>query len=198
MNTPQDIVATILTSAVVSSMVSFLLRVIFENRQTHRYNLDIEKLRSSYDIRLEKLKTDLALQADLQRSIYERRFGNYPQLAELVYRTRNLSREIFLKKASSVIVSEFQARATELEGALYQFRIDLQRDGLFLDIHGYKNLLKLFERAASDAGLLSAENSSLPDVEEPPQGLQSIFQDIELSHKAIIDKLSSKTARWSE
>jgi hypothetical protein len=67
MNNYQDIVAIILTSALVSSIVSFLLRMVFENRQQHRFDLEVERIKNSYEIRLEKIKTDMALQADMQR-----------------------------------------------------------------------------------------------------------------------------------
>jgi hypothetical protein len=197
MSNSQDIISVILTSALVSSLITFLLRVFFENRQQHRFDLEIEKIKNSYEIRLEKIKTGLALQAEMQHGIIERRIENYPKIVELIYRTRNLSREIVSTNANPVMASEFQARAIELENMLYESRIDLERDGIFTALHSYKNLLKTTNRILDDISIFKSHDDETKKINELLVEIKTIYEDIELTHKSLIDEVSSKTMKWT-
>jgi hypothetical protein len=54
-----SIVTALLTSAVVSSAISFLLKTWLEVRLKHQFELELEKQRHSYEIELERIKNEL-------------------------------------------------------------------------------------------------------------------------------------------
>jgi len=194
MSSSSEIIATILTSALVSSIVAFLLRFAFENKQQHRFTMEIERLKHTYETQLEQLKAEMALNGDIQRGIVERRLENYPKLVELIYRARNMCREITNSDINPVLADEFQARAQELENMLYATRIDLERDGLFARLHGYKNLLKTFSRAIDDVGILRSQVAEPSRVGRIREELHSIYRRIEASHKSLIEDISASAS----
>ncbi len=189
-----DVITTILTSALVSSIVAFLLRIIFENRQQHLFTMDIERLKHVYEMQLEQLKADMTLNVDIQRGLLERRLATYPKLAELIYRARNICREVANSGTNPVLADEFQARVRELEDLLYASRIDLERDGLFARAHGYKNLLKAFGRAINDISILQSQAIDPHDVERMKEELLSTYRRIEVAHRSLIDDISAKVS----
>jgi hypothetical protein len=188
--TTSEIVTVILTSAVISSVVAFLLNYFFESRQQHRFEKEIADLEHNYAIQLEKLKTEMVIGADIQHEITERRLSSYPKLVELVYRTRNMARELVGANHPPAFAEELEARSSELEDCLYRFRIDLERDGTFGPIHAYKNLLKTFNLALKDAMFYQSRDAEQDKIQQGVEQLESTYRGIEALHKSIIDKLS--------
>lgn len=187
-----EIVTAILTSAVISGLMSFILNYFFESRQQHRFEREVENLRHSYAVQLEKLKAEMTIGADVQHEITERRLKSYPHLVELVYRTRNMARELVNANFPPAFAEELQMWTRELEDCLYRSRIDLERDGVFEPIHAYKNLLKTFNLAIKDA-VFQESRKEEGQTGQGTEQLQSIYASVETLHKSIIDQLSSST-----
>jgi hypothetical protein len=191
--TTSEIVTIVLTSAGVSSLVAFLLNYFFESRQQHRFEKEIADLEYNYASKLEKLKSEMLIDADIQHEITERRISNYPKLVELVYRTRNLSRELIEANPPLTLVEEFETRSGELEDSLYRFRLDLERDSIIGPIHDYKNLIKAYNRVLKDITIYQSRGTEEKIIQGVEQ-LKSIYSNIEDLHKSIIEKLSKKSA----
>lgn len=187
-----QIVTTILTSALISSIVTFLLKIIFESKQQHRFDIELEKLKYEYELQLERLKSEIGVNTSIKQVVIERRLQNYPKLVELIYRTRNMSREIATAGVNPVLLTEFQVRSGEIENLLYQSRIDLERDKIFAEVHGYKTLLKTLGRAAEDISLLKSQDDATEKLDEVVLQLRHLYDKIESSHKPLIDKVSAK------
>lgn len=182
--------ASLLTSTIVSTAVSFVLKAWFEAKLKHHFELELEKIRHSYEIEVEKLKAQLTVKAETAHEITTRRLSAYPQVVELIYRIRNLAREIVTPaKTPPVIISEFSARTSELENNLYKFRMDLERDTVFILVHTFKNTAKTFNRLLDDREhYLTAVDEK--KANEIGNELLEVFSEIEKQYHPIIDKLS--------
>lgn len=191
-----EIVTIIFTSAIIASMVSFLLKYIFENKQKHRFEAEIEKIKHLNDIEVEKLKEVLALDANIQHKIGERRLDSYPRLVELVYRTRNMAKELTSPTYSPTLVEEFRERSKETEDCLYKFRIDLERDNIFIPMHVYKNLLKNFDLTLREIEILKCQENAQDIVQKAMKGRNDIYDEIEIRHKLIIENLSKLSVQY--
>jgi hypothetical protein len=187
-----QVLTTILTSALISSVVTFLLKIIFESRQKHRFDIELEKLKYEYELQLERLKSEMGVNTSIKQVVIERRLQNYPKLVELIYRTRNMSREIATTGVNPILLTEFQARSGEIEKLLYQSRIDLERDRIFAEVHGYKTLLKTLGRAAEDISFLKSQDDATGKFDEAVLQLRNLYDKIESSHRHLIDKVSAK------
>lgn len=184
-----DILITILTSALVSSLVTSVLKVLIENRQEHRFQEKITRLGHVYESRLEQLKAELSVDSEVRHEIRERRLSCYPRLAELVYRTRNMARELVTTGPSQVLAEEFEGRARELEDCLYRYRLDLERDNVFGPVHGYKNLIRAFDVTLTRLLHYQAQGIESEAMTRMSEDLRSTYENIEGRHLAIIDKL---------
>jgi hypothetical protein len=172
---------TIATSAIVSSAVTFVLKTYFENR-----------MKAHFDLELEKAKHEHKIREDASHELVGRKLRAYPTLVELAYRVRNIARE--LVRASDVnptFKSELESRVRELEDSLYQFRIDLERDGLFLLVHSYKGLSKEFTRSVGDLVFVLASADPQTNPQNLRQQMRSIYDELDSKHKEVIDKLSA-------
>lgn len=188
-----ELAIAILTSTVISALLTFLLNYIFENRQKHRYEKELTALQHSYEMQLEKLKSQMAIGIDAQHEIIERRLESYPKLTEIVYRTRNMARDIAECNFSSALVEELQVRTRELEDCLYKFRIDLERDGIFGPVHAYKNVLKAFNLAVQDAVFYGSQADDEERAQQTVAQVSSLYANLETLHKPIIGKLTNTT-----
>lgn len=171
---------TVLTSTVVTGLIIFLLKSYFKTRIEHHFQIE-----------LEKYKSELIMRLNLEHDISSRRLEAYPKIVELIYRTRNMARDLESNtlQMSPSLVEEFAARAKELAECLYKFRIDLERDEMFSDIHRYKNTLRNFNWRISDIRFF-LEHGEEEKANLTGRELSSIFKDIEEHHKKIIHDLS--------
>lgn len=188
--TLSEIITVILTSAAISSIVAFLLNYFFESRQQHRFEKEITGIEHNYAIRLETLKAQMVVGTDIQHEITERRLNSYPQLVELVYRTRNMARELVGANHPPAFAEELEARSTELEDCLYRYRLDLERDKVFGPIHTYKNLLKAFNLALKDVMFYQSKETERERMQQEVKQLESTYRSMESLHESIIDLLS--------
>lgn len=172
---------TIATSAVVSSAVTFVLKTYFENRLKAHFNLELEKTKHEHKIR-----------EDTSHELVGRKLKAYPTIVELVYRVRNIARELATSPdVNPTFTSELESRVRELEDSLYQFRIDLERDGLFLPVHYYKGLSKEFTRSVGDLVYVLASGDPQATANKLREQMKNTYQEIDSKHKEVIDKLSA-------
>jgi hypothetical protein len=186
-----DVITTLLTSTAVSAIVSFVLKTFFETRLKHHFEKELENLRQTHTLELEKIKSSLTIVTDAAHQLLERRLTTYPRLVELVYRTRNLAREIVNAiQPMSTLSDEFAARTRELEEQLYASRMDLERDGVFGFVHSYKNTIVSFHRLDRDLrhfldkGDTEEANKVLAEMKE-------LYSQIESEYKTAVNSLSS-------
>lgn len=197
-----DFLVILLTSATVSGIISLLLKTYLDstiNRRIekereeskHLYEIEVEKLKHKLNVEFEKIGIELSLKSGLEKEIFERRFQEYPILVELIYRTRNMARDIArYPDSSDSLTSEFNVRANELEDYLYQYRMDLERDELFVGIHNYKNFLKNMSMLLADIKFYKERNDE-PRLRDYIDKVHEQYEEIEKSHKPIIESLSS-------
>jgi hypothetical protein len=178
----KDIILSILTSTVVSGGISLALKAWFEQK--------LESQRHSYSVELEKLKMELAIKAGTVHELAERKIVAYPKIVELVYRIRNMAREISNNPGGSdVLPDELNVRTHELEDSLFTYRIDLQRDQAFTTIHGYKNRAITFNKLFKDYSALKNVGDE-QGAGNPLSQLQNLYSEIEEQHRVIIDQFS--------
>lgn len=177
---PQSLLLTILTSAVVSGTVTFLLKTYFKYRIEYYYKIELEKYKHELTIKLNE-----SADASLRRSEI------HPKIVELVYRLRNMSRDLvdITLKNNISIIDELHARIDELKDYLYAHRIDLEKDSLFSEIHSYKNMLTEYYRKVSDVKYCLERNEN-ENATHLKQELQEAYQIIETSHLKIITSIS--------
>jgi len=198
MDIVNNIVTVLLTSTIVSAAVSFVLKTWFEARLKHHFELELEKLRHSYEVELERLKTQLAIMVETTHELTERRLATYPQIVELVYRVRNIAREIVAPtETSPILIDEFAARTGELENNLYVCRMDLERDEAFLPIHTFKNTAKTFNRLLEDRDHYQSHGEE-DEASRISTELRGLYAEIEKQHRPIIESLSGIIPREKE
>jgi hypothetical protein len=81
----------------------------------------------------------------------------------------------------------------ELEDSLFEFRIDLERDELFVLVHSYKGIAKEFSRTVSDLLFVSSAGNSEGNPEDFRDQMRDIYRELDPKHKTVIDHLSAGT-----
>jgi len=158
-------------SAAVSTTTTLILQTVFTKRIEHHFARQ-----------LEEYKTTLSAKLSAEQGIVTRRLEAFPKIVELIYRTRNMARDI-LSAPSPALLEELRSRARELEDFVFRFRIDLEADHVFVMVHRYKNLVLQFAREAGD---IQGGDSS--------QSLRALFDQIETTHTDVVHRLSEDTA----
>lgn len=186
----ETLISTILASTFVSAAVSFVLKTWFEAQLKHFFEREIERLRHTYEIEIERLKYELDVRTDIVCEITERRFKTYPRIVELIYRIRNLSREIIHStNIRPILIDELEARVKELENSIYVYRFDLERDGIFTAIHSYKNSVIVFNKAVSEY-LLYQGNGETASASQTYARIRALYTEIDQEHRVLIEDLS--------
>lgn len=176
----QSILISLLTSATTSTILIFVLKTIFKSRIQHYFNSQIEKL-----------KSELSISADVEQKISSRRLEAYSSLVEIIYRTRNMARDLstHFTQTNLSLLSEFKSRVRELENCLYKYRIDLERDNLFVGVHEYKNILLNYSMKLSDIKYFMKHNEDERVLNNKKELLKQ-FESIEEKYNPIIHELS--------
>jgi hypothetical protein len=174
------LITTVVTSAGVSGLVTFLLKTYFKTRIEH-----------CYQVELEKCKSDLAAKLGEERDIASRRMQGYPLLVELVYRIRNMARDLstMFSRSQISLADELVTRTQELEDNLFRYRSDLERDGFFTSVHAYKNAAKNFNMKLSDIRYF-LDHEEEERAGHAKQELATLYSTIEDMHSSIIHDLS--------
>ena len=179
-----DIITTVTTSSLVASVVTFLLKQYFDRRLEFHFNS-----------KLEELKADLAAQNDLTHELSARRLELYPRIVELIYRLRNLLREVCQSEHISTERSLSFIRCTkEFIEQIYMARLDLERDNVFRPLHDYKEKVVRAENFLLDWIYLNSEKpSSSTDHEETVAQLHHVYELVEHQHRLLIRDIINLT-----
>jgi hypothetical protein len=137
----KSIIISFFTSAAVTTFLAFIFKSTLK-----------AKIDYYFQSNLEKYKSQLNIFVDTEQKKSSRRMEAYPLIVEQIYRARNMARDLATHFSSNNISlsDEFSSRIKSLEDYLYKYRLDLERDNLFLEVHGYKNLLLTFAIKISD------------------------------------------------
>lgn len=182
-----------ITPTIVSTAISTLLVSLVNSLVIHKQNLKIETTKKEHQIEIEKMRQQLIILSDTAHEATERRFSAYPKIAELIYRTRNLSREIVsTRKTDSELINLLCNKSEELEDRLYEYRIDLENDQIFGVIHNYKNIVKNFIIILINTKHECEINQNEYFSGEMLQKLKSEYENINIVYESAITQLSSK------
>lgn len=187
-----DILLSAGVSAVVSGLVAFTAKEFIQSMIQKRTQFEIETLKMQHDMEIVRLKAQLSnaeKEADEMRS---RRSQSYPRIGSLVYRIRNMARGLAggLSISNISLVDEFAARAKELEEALYEFRLDLEKEHfVFTQVHAFKDRAVGFSGKAALAkhALESKEDLALEGLVEE---LRAGFKVLDSLYLEIVKRLS--------
>ena len=149
-------------------------------------------LKQYFDHRTERFKLSHASRAKVEDSLLPRRLELYPRLVELIYRSRNMARDIAAQSPSFApsLLEEFKSKGKEYEDCLYKGRLDLERDHVFKPTHHYKQMLLDFSRCFLDVGYACSQNDG-EHVEANTKRLREIYGEIDEAHVHLISQLSS-------
>jgi hypothetical protein len=171
-------VAAVPTAAVVSALVDLLFKGYLTRKIEHDF---AEKL--------ETLKAELSL----ERDITLRKLDDYREIAELIHRTRNISRDIATNigvAAVGALADELRLRFAELDRALYRVHILLQRDGAYESVHGYTRSIQEFHRLFREWAAAESEGRQ-HDAEEVASVLADQYRDIDLQYGSTSSLLAA-------
>ena len=182
------VLITILTSALVSTAVSAILGAVlkysFDRRLlaiTHQNQVDLVRL--SEDL---KVVHNAVLERDRQRREV------LPRIAEQVYRIRNRARSVLATSQGTHPHSneneQLQNETNQLEVALYQHRVLLGSEGLFLLVHRFKNAARLLHDLSADLSLVRSEPTS--NIGDLQTQLMSTYEAFDVDHEEIVSKIT--------
>lgn len=98
-------------------------------------NRKLERYKTQLGAATEELRGTIALHA----KIAELRLANYPRLSKLLSEVMKGLRKVVTGSADQTDWALLRLRIEELEDSLYSSQLQLQRDGIHADVHGYKN-----------------------------------------------------------
>lgn len=162
-------------SAIVSATVTIIIRII-------------ENVFSKY---LETHKSRLSKQVTLDIKYEERRLLIYPKMVSLIYRLRNMARDITNMDIprSSALLEELKERAHEYYDYIIVNRSELERDELFKEAHAYKNTILNLCLAVSNE-IAAQELEDKGSMEQLKNDIENIYNEIESKHEPLITSLS--------
>jgi hypothetical protein len=127
-----SVIVSLLSSSVITSAIIYVLKRSFDKA----LDLKFEQL-------LEKSKLETQEQARRKTELFDKQAQAYQQLLSLVYRVRNISRELreidSFNKKTHELFEEHLKYAKELQELIYENRAILP-DSVFLAAHRAKNL----------------------------------------------------------
>lgn len=189
----RDIIVSLLTSTIVMGFAVLAVKAWLEGRVKHEFDVQLENQRQEHKADLERLKAELKIGTDAANHISDRRLAIYPSVVEVVYRIRNLARGVIeTDQASDALADELAARMRELEDAVFKYRIDFERDGVFVEIHSYKNRTKIFCRTVDDLRY-SHRQGTPAQTAELMKLLRDLYSEIDVQHKPMLELLAQST-----
>ena len=136
-------IESLVTSAAVSSVITFSLTYFLLNRQKHRFKKELEEIKRRNLIEIENVKNDHKKNLDIDKRITDARLSYYEHLGELCYRAKNLSKYC-LSNLKSEEIDDLSNVISEIKETLYKGSIHLKKDNTFKEIHAFKNLLDTY------------------------------------------------------
>ncbi len=171
----EDNITTAIIAAVISVIVTVLIRFI---EYTYNYRLDKKKSRLNLEINVDEKKIIS-------------RLDKYAILVEYIYRFRNLSRELFnvLPQKTQPLINELELVLETLKNYLYSFRFDLEQDKIFSTVHEYVHLAKNYQLNLSDYYSFSNIYDESYHVTQKNL-MQNLFEELDKKHKNVISILT--------
>jgi hypothetical protein len=184
-------IAPFFGTAFFSAAFSFIIKIILEKKINNHFNLEIERIRHEYEMEMEKLRNIMLLEDFTRKGLQERRFILYPKMIELIYRSRNMVREISdSKEPSPMLIEELIARQNELEENLFHYRMDLEKDHFFESIHKYKNNIKIIITFIKEINYYKSEKNQ-EKINELQDKIKTFYKIIDIQYNEIIKDLSN-------
>ncbi|MBM4043733.1 MAG: hypothetical protein FJ279_01340 [Planctomycetes bacterium] len=150
-----DILVTMLMSASVSALVTWLLKMSFQHLLDRHLQLEIERVKSSLAMESDRLKAAIELETTRQTDLARKRLEVYPAIIELAYRIRNMARDSLSGAVGADVAKAFAGRVLELEEALYRNRYYLDSDDATGVVHDFKNCAVTFNILFGDIAYLN-------------------------------------------
>jgi hypothetical protein len=176
-----NIIISFLTSATVTTALAFVFKTILKSKIDYYFQTNLEKYKSQLDIIV-----------DTEQKKSARRMEAYPLLVEQIYRARNIARDLatHFSLRNISLFEEFNFREKQLEEYLYKYRLDLERDNLFSDVHSYKNLLLTFSMKLSDTKYYIEQQAEEEKFIKNKDELTELYKTIDKKYSPITHKLS--------
>jgi len=185
MTSTQSILASILTSGAVSTLIIVVFRSWVESRIRYRYQVD-----------LEKLKNELMLHLEATRSLLEQRLAVYPQMTALAYQVRNLARGIACSGASTLMdPGDLPRIVLKLEQTLYVNVFYLMQDEIFEPVHEFKNSAISFVQLVDDFRRASDDEFPI-EAEQVHNQLQERYRVLDEQYQLVVQKFSDILPDW--
>ncbi|WP_128755376.1 hypothetical protein [Aquimarina sediminis] len=208
MEQPKSITEIILTSTVLASIVTFVLTVIFGQRQKYKYDkkikeierdhhLEIERSKNDFEKKLEKTKQEFQLRLEAQKEEHERkmevlkriesvRYDSFEIVAETCYRAKNLSRAISKGRSEDNAIERLSQLKGNIENLLFKGGVHLKKGEIFKEVHAYKNLLEIYIIQIHKNLNKDMHDSDEKDVEKIYNRIENLFNKID---ELILEKI---------
>ena len=168
----ENIIVSFITSGIVSTTFGLIIRYHYKKK-------------------LEKFKANIEIKKGVEVNLTRKRLIIYPKIAELLYRIRNMAREIVTSfNLDSVIVTEIDNQKMVLIEYIYKNGLILQEDGLFNHIHRYKNILITFTEFVKDLQYFLKRKDE-KEITNLKSKINLKYEEINSEYQNIIDSLKS-------
>lgn len=176
-----NFIISLCTSAAVTAVLNFTFQAIIKSKIDYYF-------KSS----LEKYKSNLNIVVDNAEKRTTRRMEAYPLIVEQIYRARNMARDLasHFSTGNFSLFEEFNLRTKQLEDYLYKYRLDLERDNLFPEVHSYKNLLLSFSMKLSDIKYYIENKDESEFFVKSKDELLNLYDTINTKYPTITHNLS--------
>jgi hypothetical protein len=188
------IIVTILTSAFISSIVAFLFRFFFENKQNQKYIKTIEELKHEHEMKIIETESkysrqlaELKIKLDVDSRLFQRKFELYPIIFESIYRSRDMAREITKGNFSEEVIRNFRSNKEEVQNYLRKYSLDLMRDGVMEQIHEFKCDLYDFDKNLKKCENKTENRCTYDELRKTCVGIELLFQKL----KEILPRIAS-------
>jgi hypothetical protein len=137
-------------------------------------NEELERIKSSYVIQQEIKKSELNVEAQDTLEIFKIRRDKYPPLVELIYRIRNKARDTLQEPNPAASIEGLKGLVTQIEEKVFQLRTYLDSDGVYLNVHSYKNSGQAFAKRLEGYSTLREANKDT-EASEALSALQTLY-----------------------
>lgn len=146
----EQILLCITTSGVTAAIIVLLIKKIIERYIEHIFH-EKEVMRDSL----------MEMKRSAGEAFFNKELTVYPEVAEVVYRSRNTARDCVSEETRNrTVLHEFSACRVHLTENLYKYRIFFP-EGIFRKLHRFKNEIQEF-------GVLLDETTRSVGVEDSP------------------------------
>jgi hypothetical protein len=205
----ETILVAVLTSGTMTGLLVAVVKAWMESRIKLEHEARLTMLKAELEqqhaeqlarltdeLRRDTERQQALLKAEQDRISYEAnelfkvRLQSFPKLSELVYRIRNIVRDIRDDpprdlgglEALSTLVKDFDAR-------LYEFRLPLEHAGVFLAVHEYKRHLQTFLLTAKGLASWFQDSGDNEEGLRLRREIDDLYGEIDRLHQHIIGEL---------